>query len=366
MNHRYVAVVLVVLFSALAHAIPVADVPNPFTTAGGFVVDQGHVLSPDDSTLITATSQQLRDKTGTELVVITVDNLNGLTVDDYAEQLFQRLGIGAKGKDNGVLILLSRDDRRVRVEVGYGLESVLNDAKAGRLLDDHAVPFLKNNEFGRGLQEGAKAVALALDGVTPESLSSSPALGKRGTVVAAMVMFTSVLTVIAVLAKVFMAWRRKTRDGRKAAISAFDNTTVTMVILAPLATVMAGYSEGALWTGILLAFVSLAWGLLVYFGFRRWARVVSKWTPQCVTCHGPMAYQSAVTAELAGEADKKLRIAEQRELWTCIQCGAEKTLVDNVYMGARSSGGWSYSRPSSGGGRSGGGSSGGGGASRGF
>lgn len=366
MIQRYLAIIAVVFFSSLAQAIPVADVPNPFENPGSFVVDQGQVLSPDDRGLITTTSQQLYNKTGVELVVITVDNLDGLTIDDYAEQLFKRLGVGEKGKDNGVLILLARDDRRIRIEVGYGLESVLNDAKAGRLLDDHAVPFLKKNEFGRGLIDGAAAVALALNAVTPESMASTHVQDKTGEVFAAMMMFTITLTIIAILAKIFMVWRRKTRDGRKAAISAFDNTTVTMVILAPLATAMVGYSEGILWTGILVAFIPLVWGLLVYWGFRRWAQIVSKWTPQCVTCNGPMAYQSTVTAELAGEADKKLRIAEQRELWTCAKCGAEKILVDKVYMGTRSSSGWSYSRPSSGGGRSGGGSSGGGGASRGF
>lgn len=377
---RYAAMMMLLLVSALAHAIPVSDVPTPFSTQGEFVVDQGGVMGPEYGALITDISRQLRDKTGHELVVITVDNLDGLTVDDYAEQLFKRLGIGEKGKDNGVLVLLSRDDRKVRIEVGYGLESVLNDAKAGRLLDARAVPFLHENQFGRGLYEGAKAVAFTLaDAAHSPLVISEPnpwpvqpvvtlgmAPGKTGVVALAMVMFASVLTVLAVLGKVFMMWRRKTRGGRVEAMSAFDNITATLVILAPLATVMVGYSEGELWTGIFLALIPLVWGFLVYLGFRKWAQRLSKWVPQCATCRRPMIFQKTETAESAAEEEQKVRVAERRELWKCSQCSADKALVDKVYMGRRSSSGWSYSRPSSGSGRSGGGSSGGGGASRGF
>lgn len=377
---RYAAMMVLLLVSALAHAIPVSDVPTPFSTPGEFVVDQGGVMGPEYGSLVTNISQQLRDKTGHELVVITVDNLDGLTVDDYAEQLFKRLGIGEKGKDNGVLILLSRDDRKVRIEVGYGLESVLNDAKAGRLLDEHAVPFLHEDQFGRGLYEGAKAVAFTLADVAHSPLVISEpnpwpvqpvvtlgvAPGKTQVVALAMALFASVLTVLAVLGKAFMMWRRKTRDGRIEAMSVFDNITATLVILAPLATVMVGYSEGVLWTGILFAFIPLAWGLFVYFGFRRWAHRIAKWSPKCASCHGPMDYQKTETTESPVEEGKKVRVAEKCEFWKCSQCGADTALVDIVYMGKRSSSGWSYSRPSSGSGRSGGGSSGGGGASRGF
>ncbi len=336
------------------------------------MVDQGQVLDSDTTASIAEIALLLRDQTGIKLVVVTVDRLDGLTVEDFAEQLFKRLGIGEKEKDNGVLILLSRDDRRVRVEVGYGLESILNDAKAGRLLDEHAVPYLKKNEFGRGIYEGTRAMAQALGAALPEVLSSSrhPALGSTGVVVAAMIFFSAVLTILAVFAKLIMLWRRKTRAGRRAAMLVFDNMTATLVILSPFATAMVGYSEKVPWTGIFLATIPLAWGLLIYWGFCRWAQRLSKWSPRCVACHSPMIFQKTETSGAAAEEGKRLRVAERRELWKCTRCGADKTLIDKVYMGTRSSGGgWSFSRPSSRSGRGrsgGGGSSGGGGASRSF
>jgi uncharacterized protein len=135
------------------------DVPNPLATAGKYVGDGAGVLGPAYVDLINDVCVRLKNATGSELSVITVRDLGGTAAEDFSARLFKRLGIGEKGKDNGLLLLLALDDRAVRFEVGYGLEPVVPDALAGRLLDEQAMPFLSRGEYGRGLFAATKAVA---------------------------------------------------------------------------------------------------------------------------------------------------------------------------------------------------------------
>ena len=376
---KLILMMAVTLTASLAHAIPVRDVPNSWVARGVWVEDQGQVLGADYSVLISAMSQSLRDKTTDELMVVTVDHLDGLTVDDYAEQLFKQLGVGQKGKDNGVLILLSRDDRKVRIEVGYGLEAVLNDAKAGRLLDEHGVPYLKDNQFGRGLYEATKAVAMTLataahadlqlaDPATwpaqPEVQFETPppaidAVDKRFAPFIMAMMAMVVLMPIVLLAKFVSYARRQTIQGRKEALTSIVGSSAAPFVLPPLGAVMVGYTEGALLWGIAAALAASAVSVGVWLGLRWGARRVDRWHPQCGACQQAMKF---VKTETSGE-----KVGTATDIWRCSACGAERTYVDTVYRSGRSSSsGWSYSRPSSGGRSSGGGSSGGGGASRSF
>jgi len=158
------AVVWILLLGMLACALPLgaenaADVADPRRAHGGFVADGGGVLGPEYIRLIDAFCRELQAKTTVELAVVTVGSLGGLEIEEFAENLFRRFAIGAKGKDNGLLLLCSRDDRTLRLEVGYGLESVIPDARASRLLDIHALPHLKNGQFGRGLFLAAREIA---------------------------------------------------------------------------------------------------------------------------------------------------------------------------------------------------------------
>jgi uncharacterized protein len=151
------------------------DVPNPLLAANRFVGDNAGLLGPEYLGLIDAICHGLEDATTAQLAVITVKDLGGTTIEDFAERLFRRFGIGLKGKDNGVLILCALMERDVRIEVGYGLEGVLTDAVSSRLLDE-AVPFLSKDEFGRGLYVLAKAVAgtiAAAQGVSSETADPS-------------------------------------------------------------------------------------------------------------------------------------------------------------------------------------------------
>jgi uncharacterized protein len=152
---------LILMLSLFAAEKP-EDVPNPLTTQGRYVGDNASILGPEYIALIDGLCKRLKDATTAEMAVITVKDLGGTTVEDFAERLFRRFGIGVKGKDNGVLVLCSLGERAVRIEVGYGLEPVLTDAVTSRILDEEAVPFLAKNEFGRGLYALARAAAMKI------------------------------------------------------------------------------------------------------------------------------------------------------------------------------------------------------------
>lgn len=89
----------------------------------------------------------LEKKTSAEFAVISIPTLNNLTIEEYSYKLFNELGIGKKGKDNGVLLLFSKTDTKVRLEIGRGLEGCLNDGKCGRILDNYFVPYREENNY---------------------------------------------------------------------------------------------------------------------------------------------------------------------------------------------------------------------------
>lgn len=127
------------------------EVINPRRASGSYVSDQGGMLAGAYVKMIDAVCHDLAARTGVELAVVTVHDLGDLPIDEFAEKVFRRFGIGAAGKDNGLLLICSRNDRKVRLEVGYGLEAAIPDAKASRLLEGVGLAYLKAGFFGRGL-----------------------------------------------------------------------------------------------------------------------------------------------------------------------------------------------------------------------
>lgn len=112
-------------------------------TSKFYVNDYANLLTEDTKQYIIQTNQKLEEKTGAQIVVVTVQNLEGMTIEQYANELFRKFGIGDKDKNNGLLLLCSYQDRKFRVEVGYGLEGILNDGKTGRMQDEYIIPYLR-------------------------------------------------------------------------------------------------------------------------------------------------------------------------------------------------------------------------------
>lgn len=126
----------------------------------GFINDFAGVIERADVEKLETLAAALQQKTGAELGVAVVRSFTPYgTIEDYALDLFNAWGIGKKGKDEGVLLVLAVEERKVKIEVGYGLEGAIPDSAAGRILDAAVLPEFRNNNFSQGLVKGAQALA---------------------------------------------------------------------------------------------------------------------------------------------------------------------------------------------------------------
>ena len=125
----------------------------------GYVSDFAGVMDPASRDSIEALAGELDTKTGVQLAVVTLSDLGGDEIDPVAVDLYKAWGIGKKGKDEGALILLAQKERRVRIEVGYGLEGILPDGLCGSIIRHVMAPELAQGKAGAGLLHGAAAVA---------------------------------------------------------------------------------------------------------------------------------------------------------------------------------------------------------------
>lgn len=150
--------VLLTILLLFCFTLPVLayDIPGP--TKNFYVNDFADLLSEESKSYIMSINKDLQDQTKAQVVVVTIESLDGADLEEYATDLFRQYGIGDKDEDNGVLILLSHEDRKVRIEVGYGLEGTINDAKAGRILDNYMVPYLSEDKWDEGICNGFDAV----------------------------------------------------------------------------------------------------------------------------------------------------------------------------------------------------------------
>lgn len=126
-------------------------------TTDFYVNDYADLLSKDTKSYIMQVNQSLQEQTGAQIVVVTIPSLEGASLEEYATTVFRNFGIGDRTKNNGLLLLLSLKERKFRVEVGYGLEGILPDAKTGRIQDEYMIPYLKENQWDEGIKNGFNA-----------------------------------------------------------------------------------------------------------------------------------------------------------------------------------------------------------------
>jgi uncharacterized protein len=147
-----------VLLIVTIRAEPLNSIPNPRTRDGTWVTDMPGALRAETVARLNATIGDLERTNGAEMAVVVIRSLDGLSIEEGAVKLFELWGIGKKDKDNGLLLLWSTGDRRVRVEVGYGLEGALPDGKVGAILDTYVISKFKAGDFDQGLIDGVDAL----------------------------------------------------------------------------------------------------------------------------------------------------------------------------------------------------------------
>ncbi|AWI04767.1 TPM domain-containing protein [Clostridium drakei] len=127
-----------------------ANIPVP--TKLKYVNDYVGVVDEESKDYIVSLGSELENKTGSQTVIVVVNSLEGKGIESYSNELFRNWGIGQKGKDNGLLIFLSINDKKWRVEVGRGLEGVITDIYSSRVMNSEAVPLFKEGKYGEGLK----------------------------------------------------------------------------------------------------------------------------------------------------------------------------------------------------------------------
>ena len=142
-----------------------------FPALSGRVVDQARLLDRETEAALTQKLTALETDTGDQLVVVTLDSLQGYEIEEYGYRLGRHWGIGQKEGDNGVLLIVAPNERKVRIEVGYGLEPVLTDALSAQIIQNSILPAFRTSAFQKGITDGVDAIdtQLRLDPVEAQA-----------------------------------------------------------------------------------------------------------------------------------------------------------------------------------------------------
>jgi uncharacterized protein len=154
---------LLVLFAHVGFAATGSANPQ-FPALSGRVVDEAHLLDAGAAQQLSAQLAQFEAASSIQLVVVTLPDLQGYPIEDFGYQLGRAWGIGEKGKNNGVLLIVAQHERAIRIEVGYGLEGTLTDALSSNIINAVIVPNFKRGAFADGIEQGAQAIMAALQG----------------------------------------------------------------------------------------------------------------------------------------------------------------------------------------------------------
>ena len=198
---------LSVLAFLLALVVSLPALAQTFPELTGRVVDQAGILRPEDKLTLEQRLKAYEERTSDQVVVATIRSLEGYSVEDYANRLYRAWKLGTKEKNNGVLLLVAPSDKKVRIEVGYGLEGALTDALSGIIIRSAIAPKFKTGDFAGGINVG-------VDGI------------------------------LAILARDAEEWQRKGREPRADTVTGFDGFTIFWIFFIIALVIQAFAREG--------------------------------------------------------------------------------------------------------------------------
>lgn len=170
LNRPKLILTLTLLSVLAATCFSQADLPMP----RDYVEDHANVINDSDERSLNRVLKELEQKTGTQYIVLTVLSTSGLPIEQFAIELAEKWKLGRKGKDNGVLFVLAKNDRRWRFEVGYGLEGFLTDQYCSRIGRNVLVPYLKQEDYSRGIYEANLQIIQRIASEAGVSLTGMP------------------------------------------------------------------------------------------------------------------------------------------------------------------------------------------------
>ena len=169
--------VLLLILLCRVSILQALDVP----ALKGHVNDYAAMLSPASQRQLEAVLTDFEQKDSTQIVVLTIASLEGDSLEDFSIRVSEKWKIGQSGTDNGAILLIAKKDRKIRIEVGYGLEGSLTDLTAGRIIRDVIAPRFKSGQFDQGITEGVAAMIGAVKGeFSTGDLPQQPRQTKKG------------------------------------------------------------------------------------------------------------------------------------------------------------------------------------------
>lgn len=226
------------LFFLIA-SLAVAAVNYPPLT--GRIADQANIIPPSTRSAIETKLKDLEDKSGIQLVVASVDSLGGLDVETYANGLFRAWRLGEAKKNNGVLFLIAPNERKMRIEVGYGLEGTLTDALSKIIIATAVAPKFKAGDYGAGVERGVEGIIEVLSGDSTEW--TKRARGPQSTSfdeLAPLIFFALFLFIV--------VWMARSARGRPGAYRGYRRGG-PMIVLPPSGGYWGDSSSGGGWSG---------------------------------------------------------------------------------------------------------------------
>ncbi|MGD8570618.1 MAG: TPM domain-containing protein [Gammaproteobacteria bacterium] len=174
---------MLVIF-AVGWLVPLQAAPT-FPELSGRVVDLAGLLSSNAKRRLTKELEKHEQATSNQVVIVTVNSLQGYTIEDYGYQLGRHWGIGQEKRNNGVLLIVAPNERKVRIEVGYGLEGTLTDALSHNIIQTRILPYFRKNQYEKGIEYGTAAILSAVQGTYKPSKTrrAGPISGNLGLVI---------------------------------------------------------------------------------------------------------------------------------------------------------------------------------------
>jgi len=212
------------LFAAVLTLVSTAVLAAPqFPPLTGRVVDDAGILSPQFKNEIGAQLAAHEQATSNQVVVVTLKSLQGYDIADFGVQLGRHWAIGQKGKNNGVLLIIAPNDRKLRIEVGYGLEGALTDAESRSIIERVIKPFLRQNDYEQAIRGGVGAIIAAIQGeyraAPPVSSTSSDGENLLGPLIGGLF----------VLNWIFGAVARRASTGKRAMAAGVIGTIAAVI-----------------------------------------------------------------------------------------------------------------------------------------
>lgn len=219
MNTKLKILFLILVFCSQAIAV---EYPSPI----GYVNDFAKILPDEVKSRLEQKLSEYEKQTSVEIAVVTTPSLEDMTIEDWTIGLATKWGVGKRGKDNGLVVAIAPNERKIKIEVGYGLEGDLPDGKCGRILDEFAIPNFRNKDYPKGIEETVNAVITELGTKTIEERAAEKARieeqrkidQERDARIAKWVglVFLIVVVLAVIIGMIVTAYNRKQREIREA------------------------------------------------------------------------------------------------------------------------------------------------------